>query len=124
MFNDKRLLYFLISLIVIPLAAPIAVFIYKFAFPSEMIIYTLLATPFIVGLIRTNVWAINAISSIIIVLCIFVPIGAINPYAAMDMINPPPVEKLAVKVYSFVAIGLIYVYLLNKFKHFFHKRLL
>lgn len=122
MFNDKRPLYFLIALSVLIILSPIFYSLYESTISNKTIIYALFISPLIIGLIRLNLWAIYTISSIILVLCIFVPIGVINPHAAMDMANPPPVFDIAIKVYSFVAIGVVYVYVLHKFEHLFHKR--
>jgi hypothetical protein len=60
-------------------------------------------------------------SAIIMLLVIFVPVGLINPFAAMDELGPEPPEawKLALAIYPWVAVGLLLVHILGKYKNEF-----
>jgi protein-S-isoprenylcysteine O-methyltransferase Ste14 len=71
---------------------------------------------------RLTDWARKLITIAIVILAIVVPIGTINPFFAMEVESPPPVGELAIGVYVPVAIGLLYAYLLGRYRSEFRKR--
>jgi hypothetical protein len=84
---------------------------------TSLAIVTALIFPLIVGLWFLKELARKVVSTILILLTILLPIGIINPFAAMDMQpSPPGVWELAFQVYPWVAVGLLIVHVLGKYK--------
>ena len=75
----------------------------------------------ILGLWRLTEWARKTITAFAIVGALIFPIGIINPFLAMDLRDPPPVETLALAVYTPCLAALLYVYSLGRFQGEFRK---
>jgi hypothetical protein len=86
------------------------------------VVSTLLAI-LLVGLWRLTEWARKVLTGAVVLLAIIVPVGIINPFAAMDMAEPPPVGQLAIWLYIPCAVGLVYVYLLGRYRSEFRRQM-
>lgn len=76
----------------------------------------------ILGLWRVTEWARLSLTVIVLAGAVVVPVGIINPFAAMDWINPPTVWELAVQVYVPCLVAVVYVFALGRFKGEFRRQ--
>ena len=51
---------------------------------------------FLIGLWRLVDWVRKTLTAVVVVYSILAPVGIINPFAAMDMADPPPVNELLI----------------------------
>ena len=74
-----------------------------------------------VGLWRVTEWARKLTTSAVIALSLFLPLGIINPFNAMEILNPPPVWILAGKTLLPALVALLYCYAIGRYKDCFRK---
>jgi hypothetical protein len=78
-----------------------------------------------VGLWRLKDWARALVVIFIwLLLIVGVPLGGINPFAAMDELgpNPPSAWQLAASIFPRVALGIFVLYILGKHRREFSRR--
>ncbi len=77
-----------------------------------------------VGLWHLQEWSRAVVVAFIWLLIIVVPLGLINPFAAMDELgsNPASAWQLAVSIYPSVGLGIFVLHILGKHKREFSRR--
>lgn len=82
-----------------------------------MAIAAFLILPLVTGLWLLKELARKLVSALLVFLVIVLPPGIINPFSAMDMQGAPPAAgELALRVYPWVAVGLLLAHVLGKYK--------
>ena len=79
----------------------------------------------IIGLWRLTEWARITITVLVLFISITLPVGIFSPFGAMgEMIDPPPVLELALKIYIPIALSILYVFLLGRYRSEFRKKII